>query len=126
MRHLQRSIFHTVSGASPYPDLENGVYEVLPLNGISPLWEAGSRLAQKNADDRMIFTYVDKDQDGVVDWPYLINGSTNNQDDFPRTSPMQGPIAWSIEHIFTSSFLVLIILVLLGISIRHQRKNRDY
>ncbi|MFC1823192.1 pilus assembly protein [Thermodesulfobacteriota bacterium] len=58
---------YTVSGASPYPDLVNGAYEVLPLNAISPLWEAGSRLAQKNADDRMIFTYVDKDQDGVVD-----------------------------------------------------------
>ncbi len=56
-----------VSEGNPYPDVESDAYEVLELDEISPLWEAGSILHQRNADDRKIFTYIDKDQDGVVD-----------------------------------------------------------
>jgi type IV pilus assembly protein PilY1 len=61
-----------VSANTPYPDVESDSYEVLELNDMTPLWEAGSLLAQMSADDRKIFTYIDKDQDGVVD------ESTNN------------------------------------------------
>ena len=66
------------------------------------------------------WTEPDKDRDGIVDLPYHIDGSANNQDYFPRTSV---PVASPIEHIITSSILFLIFLVLLGIFIIQQRKN---
>jgi type IV pilus assembly protein PilY1 len=56
-----------VSGTTPYPDVDSAPYVVLQLHEISPVWEAGSRLAQRNPDTRRIFTYLDKDKDGVVD-----------------------------------------------------------
>ena len=56
-----------VSAAAPYPDLQNDPYELLDLDGISPLWEAGSNLSQKSSIDRNILTYIDKNWDGVVD-----------------------------------------------------------
>ncbi|MCK4417516.1 MAG: hypothetical protein KAV99_05065 [Candidatus Latescibacteria bacterium] len=37
------------------------------LEEISPLWEAGKLLAQRNPGDREIFTYIDINEDGVVD-----------------------------------------------------------
>ena len=56
-----------VSETTPYPDLETASYEVLALDQISPLWEAGKILHQRSASDRKIFTYIDKDEDGAVD-----------------------------------------------------------
>ncbi len=58
-----------VSGASPYPDTDTAPYEVIELEEAEPLWEAGSLLADRSADDREIFTYADMDRDGVVDDP---------------------------------------------------------
>ncbi|MBW1912335.1 MAG: hypothetical protein JRI43_04040, partial [Deltaproteobacteria bacterium] len=58
-----------VSEGTPYPDVETGTFEVVEIDEIDPLWEAGSRLALRSADDRKIFTYIDKDKDGVVDEP---------------------------------------------------------
>ncbi|MFH1481767.1 MAG: hypothetical protein ABIG67_10900, partial [Pseudomonadota bacterium] len=46
----------SVSGTCPYPT-PSGSYEVQDLSAIRTLWEAGSLLAQRNADDRRIFTY---------------------------------------------------------------------
>ncbi len=60
---------YAVSATTPYPDLDSDPYEEVSLDGISPLWEAGSRLAQRDPDDRKIFTYIDKDKDEVVDEP---------------------------------------------------------
>jgi type IV pilus assembly protein PilY1 len=57
----------TASEENPYPDVESDAYEVVQMDEINPLWEAGSLLAEKDADDRKIFTYVDKDEDGQVD-----------------------------------------------------------
>ena len=57
----------TVTAADPYPDIDSDPYEVLDLGGIASLWEAGSQLHQRNASDRNLFTYVDKDKDGEVD-----------------------------------------------------------
>ena len=37
------------------------------LNTIEPLFESGRLLALANPDDRTIFTYIDDDEDGVVD-----------------------------------------------------------
>ena len=59
---------YSVSGTCPYP-IASGTYEVIDLDAINPLWEAGSLLAEKSADDRKIFTYIDKDKDGVADEP---------------------------------------------------------
>jgi hypothetical protein len=56
-----------VSAAAPYPDVESDPYEELELNQVIPLWEAGSRLHPRISSDRTIFTYLDKDGDGVVD-----------------------------------------------------------
>jgi type IV pilus assembly protein PilY1 len=57
----------SVSSSDPYPDTESDPYTILELNEISAIWEAGSILAQRSAADRKIFTYIDKDEDGVVD-----------------------------------------------------------
>ncbi|MFO7785876.1 MAG: PilC/PilY family type IV pilus protein [Desulfatiglandales bacterium] len=55
-----------VSATTPYPDKETAEHQVVDIDGINPLWEAGSLLAERSADDRKIFTYVDMDKDGAV------------------------------------------------------------
>ena len=40
---------------------------LLPLDAISPLWEAGEKLALRDAETREIKTFVDRDGDGVAD-----------------------------------------------------------
>ena len=52
---------------NPYPDQETAPYEVLAPDEINPLWEAGSLLSLRNAADRKIFTYIDKNGNGIVD-----------------------------------------------------------
>lgn len=58
---------YDVSAEEPYPDLDTATFEELDLEDITPVWEAGSLLAQRSADDRKIFTYIDKDNDGFPD-----------------------------------------------------------
>ena len=58
---------YSVSGTSPYPAVGTGTYEIVALEEISPLWEAGTLLSERDSNDRKIFTYIDKDKDGVVD-----------------------------------------------------------
>ncbi|MDY7036248.1 MAG: PilC/PilY family type IV pilus protein, partial [Thermodesulfobacteriota bacterium] len=60
---------YDVSGTTPYPNLVSASYEVKELSQISPLWEAGSLLAQRDANDRKIFTYIDKNKDFVAGEP---------------------------------------------------------
>lgn len=55
-----------VSSATPYPDPETAPYQVFELEEIQPLWEAGRLLAERSADERKIFTYMDWDRDGLV------------------------------------------------------------
>ncbi|MBW2339247.1 MAG: hypothetical protein JRF50_02710 [Deltaproteobacteria bacterium] len=62
-----------VSTSNPYPNLESDSYDLLQMNQVIPLWEAGTRLAQRNASARTIFTYLDKDKDGVVDTGEVVN-----------------------------------------------------
>ena len=38
-----------------------------PLERIQPIWEAGERLALKSATNRKIKTFIDKNEDGIVD-----------------------------------------------------------
>lgn len=58
----------SVSSTNPYP-ASSDPYEEVELDDIKPLWEAGDLLAQRDPDERKIFTYIDKDKDGVVDEP---------------------------------------------------------
>lgn len=57
------------TATTPYPDTGLDIYEILELEDISPVWEAGSRLASRDADDREIFTYLDKDKNSIIDEP---------------------------------------------------------
>lgn len=43
------------------------VFDVLSMDESRPLFEAASRLAAMDPDDRKIFTYIDADTDGAVD-----------------------------------------------------------
>jgi type IV pilus assembly protein PilY1 len=56
-----------VSAADPYPDLQSAAYTLLDLDQMSPIWEAGKRLAQRLPIERNIFTFIDQDGDGLVD-----------------------------------------------------------
>jgi len=58
---------YDVSGAAPYPDFDIDPYELVQLDEVEPLWEAGSNLALMQPVERRIFTFVDMDGDGVVD-----------------------------------------------------------
>jgi len=58
---------YSVDSDHPYPDLETASYEEVSLDDLEPLWEAGELLAQRDPDDRKIFTYLDKDKDEAVD-----------------------------------------------------------
>ena len=58
-----------VSAGTPYPDTSTASYEVKEINEITPLWDAGTRLSTRNADDRKIFTFVDVDGNNTVDDP---------------------------------------------------------
>jgi type IV pilus assembly protein PilY1 len=73
-----------VSASDPYPDQTSAPYELLDLNEIYPLWEAGSLLAQKSPTDRKIFTFIDKDANGLVtdtpSDPFDPNGEVVNFD----------------------------------------------
>lgn len=58
---------YAVSPADPYPDIDTAPFEDLKLEEISPIWEAGSILAQRDPVTRKIFTYIDKDEDNFPD-----------------------------------------------------------
>jgi type IV pilus assembly protein PilY1 len=53
--------------ASQDPDFQNDPYELVQLDEVLALWEAGSNLALMTSAERKIFTYVDINGDGLVD-----------------------------------------------------------
>jgi len=57
----------SVSADDPYPDVENDSYETLDMDEIKPIWEAGKILSQTFPSNRKTFTFIDKDNDQVVD-----------------------------------------------------------
>ncbi|MFH1672674.1 MAG: PilC/PilY family type IV pilus protein [Pseudomonadota bacterium] len=69
---------YTVSDANPYPDIASETPEAVDMTAIHPLWEAGKILANRDASDRTIYTFVDKDNDGVVDAGEFIPFTTGN------------------------------------------------
>jgi len=57
-----------VSEATPYPDISTvPESSTKDLDKIIPIWDGGKLLADRTAAGRNIFTYIDKDSDGVVD-----------------------------------------------------------
>ena len=51
---------------------------LVPLETINPLWEAGEKLALRNAGEREIKTFIDRDGDGRVDPGEFIDFSADN------------------------------------------------
>jgi type IV pilus assembly protein PilY1 len=64
-----------VSSTNQYPDTKTAPYdEIIELDDILPIWDGGKMLAERAASDRKIFTYIDKNEDG------LVNETGNNLD----------------------------------------------
>jgi type IV pilus assembly protein PilY1 len=72
---------------NPYPNVDTDTYTLLQMNQVIPLWEAGNRLAQRNASSRTIFTYLDKDKDGQVDTGEVVSFDTSSA---PSVKPYLG------------------------------------
>ncbi|GAI91034.1 unnamed protein product, partial [marine sediment metagenome] len=73
--------------STPYPNVDTDPYDLLQMNEVIPVWEAGTRLAQRNASSRTIFTYLDKDKDGQVDTGEVVNFDTSSA---PSIKPYLG------------------------------------
>ncbi|HBN26509.1 MAG TPA: hypothetical protein DD405_03455, partial [Desulfobacteraceae bacterium] len=56
-----------VSPADPFPDLDTAPNILKSMDNINPVWDAGKLLAARSPDNRKIFTFIDKDNDGTVD-----------------------------------------------------------
>jgi len=56
-----------VSAADPFPDLDTAPNILKSMDNINPVWDAGKLLAARSPDNRKIFTFIDKDNDGTVD-----------------------------------------------------------
>lgn len=67
---------YPVTGADPYG--ETALPETVPMTEIKPLWEAGKLLAKRDAADRTIYTFIDKDNDTAVDTGEFIEFATAN------------------------------------------------
>ncbi|MGD9217158.1 MAG: PilC/PilY family type IV pilus protein, partial [Desulfobacteraceae bacterium] len=53
-------------------------FETLTMDAANPIFEAGDRLSKTDPDERTIFTFIDEDQDGVVDSGETIDFSSTN------------------------------------------------
>jgi type IV pilus assembly protein PilY1 len=60
----------TVSAADPYGVSSTPSTHL--MSELTPLWEAGSKLAARSPSTRTIYTFVDLDGDGVVDGNYPV------------------------------------------------------
>jgi type IV pilus assembly protein PilY1 len=85
----------SVSAGAEYPDVNYDTSETLQLHQISPLWEAGSRLAQRDQSLRTIFTYLDNDQDGVVDNGEVVSFNTASADQIKPYLGVKDDATWS-------------------------------
>ncbi|MFW9780344.1 MAG: nitrous oxide reductase family maturation protein NosD [Candidatus Heimdallarchaeota archaeon] len=71
------------------------------------------------------WTDPDYNKDGFVDFPYNIDGSTNNQDGFSWASPPSYNTEIPLEHTMAALILLILILGALGFSIL-QQQYRSY
>jgi len=60
---------YAVSASVPYPDLATASYATVDLDEITAVWQAGQLLAERDLTNkpRTIFTYIDINDDDVVD-----------------------------------------------------------
>jgi type IV pilus assembly protein PilY1 len=70
--------FH-VSSTNLFPDTSANPDETAALNQVSALWEAGKNLWLRSAAGRRIFTFIDKNANGVVDEPLVGFFDTNGE-----------------------------------------------
>lgn len=69
-----------ISVGNEYPDTSTVTQdEIRDMDEISPLWEGGKMLAERDPVDRSIFTYIDKDDDDVVDETTYNNLDTSGE-----------------------------------------------
>jgi len=60
------------------PATEPAPYETVPLDELNPIWEAGEKLALRDVSERTIKTWIDIDDDGVVDAGEFIDFDTGS------------------------------------------------
>ncbi|MBU2455479.1 MAG: hypothetical protein KJ668_19400, partial [Proteobacteria bacterium] len=59
---------YAVSSSDPYPDTSVALpVDTVTIQDIFPIWETGSRLAQRSPSDRKIFTFIDKNKNQSID-----------------------------------------------------------
>ncbi|KPJ57599.1 MAG: hypothetical protein AMJ42_04650 [Deltaproteobacteria bacterium DG_8] len=69
--------YHDTDPCDGMPDSETP-YETVLLSELDPQWEAGLKLAKRDASTRVIKTWVDIDGNGVVNTGEYINFDTSN------------------------------------------------
>jgi type IV pilus assembly protein PilY1 len=71
------------------------VYETLDLENINPIWEVGKVLADRDADTRNIYTYIDTDNDYAVDTGEWIAFNAANESAIKPYLGVMDDTAWS-------------------------------
>ena len=66
-RYTDHYLYHNPLDCNGEGDPGDYVYETLGLEDIDPIWEVGKVLSQRDADTRRIFTFIDTDNDQVLD-----------------------------------------------------------
>jgi type IV pilus assembly protein PilY1 len=64
---VTRVMRFAVSSQHPFPDVLNDTAEIIGMEDVGVVWEAGARLANRPADSRNIYTFLDLDNDQTVD-----------------------------------------------------------
>ena len=81
--------------SNPYPNITTATPEYLALEEINPIWEAGKRLAYRDADTRRIYTFVDGNSDGQADTGEFIEFTTSNANAIKPLLGVGCDSAWS-------------------------------
>jgi len=66
-RYTDHYLYHHPLDCNGEGDPGDYVYETLGLEDIDPIWEVGKVLAEREADTRRIFTFIDTDNDQELD-----------------------------------------------------------
>jgi type IV pilus assembly protein PilY1 len=65
-----------------------------PLSSLKPLFEAAEVLSRRDPDDRKIFTYLDADEDGVVDGSEVLSFELSNREKIKPYLGVKDNTAW--------------------------------
>ena len=84
-----------VSAGDPYPDVDTDSSILLQFHQISPVWEAGTRLAQREASARTIHTYLDKNKNGQVDTGEFVSFDTGSAAQIKPYLGVEDDATWS-------------------------------